>query len=288
MTSILNLPSELLDQIVIILRDIFSEPPHGTFYPTIYALRATCRTLHARIPAPSPSPAPSYPVARRHLPAAQRRAADVARLQALQEMASWSCYTTHPACLRSDNLVDDTALSGIDDMTPEKGDEGKTFDYVQATSSSSPPATLANKESWRDHLPPRSMHACMRCMLFKPSSSFALSQVTASHSKPFAVGEAQHARRPRTSHLSDLCKHTCISCYVKLGLYTWKTPVLKYVVDWEGKGEVRTGIVCRRCRKFVDAKPQSRTALSRKCEECSAYRLRSEGENGGGLVPALA
>lgn len=254
--TLLTLPVELLLEIIdtVLLSAQSSDNPSSTAYLLSYTLRSTCRTLHSLRPPPTsyilpPEVSNSLKTPRNE----EQRIYTAAHLANLLEMEHWRCYTSTPRIL----YYREAKMRRNDTIIP-------------------PPIPTPHI----DRLPPRSHHLCTRCTRLLPSRNFVISHVTSWRSKD-AFQERFHAGRhatkkdPGTDVKLWLPIHrTCISCNVSNGTYTAKTNVLQFVTEWEDEagGFIKSGVVCKRCNKFVEAKPQSVTALRRKCDDCREYR----------------
>lgn len=271
MATILDLPTELLDLILelVVKRVALSERLESSRYAVTYSMRSTCRELHARVQPPEVAESTSTQEANESHNYAHEQS--LSHLAELFRMEGWSCYTTHPPCSNPRTEV----------LTKDKYSQTFSMDFPARASdpalSSFPQSMVArHDEPWRDRIPPRSMHACTHCLRLKPSENFAISQLTSSRTTPGWDGLSTFAN---LKYVFMKIHQICIRCQIKKGTYNEKTPVLRYITNWEGKGQIRTGIVCKRCRKFVDADPQSQTALARKCDQCRAYRPRNHLES---------
>lgn len=237
---LLDLPTELLlhiiDQITAELLNQSATTTKVSACISLLALRWTCRSFHAITPDPGP-----HMVALRHALSHRSPGLEVRRLLNIE---SWPEYSiTPPLLLR---------------------------DPIQIGHVVERPSTLQHA-SWASTIPPISRHACNLCFALLPSSSFALVQVTGARAKQ--LPGSMNDRGTSATHVGSKAHlRFCIRCGIQSLQYNDRTPVMRIVQDWEGLGRFATGVVCKRCHKFILTAADSVTALRRKCESCREYR----------------
>ena len=227
-------------------------------YASLSALRITCRTLHEVI-RNGPNLTPPAPKLR-------------VRTSLLHRLEEWDCYSVPLPQILLKNRARDRRQKSPSPSSPAR-------------------ASLVGEAQpfWVSKIAPVSRHTCDSCERLKPSSAFALSQVTNQRAKRrdtegmVAISAQSRKANPRR----------CIECARAKGITKSEISV-KFVEHWETEPVIGTGFVCSRwnCRDFVrvvvgqndedvEGGLQSPEYLRRTCSQCLEYR-----KPGGDYTPA--